>query len=56
MIIEAASIFYGYYCYLENLVNAAREITINFSLLLSGFSPKNEKKGISFSSFCSLPR
>ena len=36
--------FCRYHCYLENLVNAAREITINFSLLLSGFSPENEKK------------
>ena len=48
--------FYRYYCYLENLVNAACEITISFSLLLFGFSPENEKKGISFSSFCSLPQ
>ena len=40
--------FYRYYCYLENLVNAAREITIDFSLLLFGFSPENEKKEFLF--------
>ena len=43
--------FYRYHCYLENLVNAAREITIDFSRLLLGFSPENEKRRISFSSF-----
>ena len=36
--------FYRYYYYLENLVNAAREITIDFSLLLFGFSPEMRKK------------